>query len=120
MRLRGRQTLRRTVIVGAGRAGRSLLRELRETSDNVIGFLDDDPRLRSRRLLGVPVLGTTDETAAVLASANPELVLVTIPDAQRDRLDAIVSACGEAGVACRFVRREFDLDPRLVLGEAAE
>ena len=120
VRLRGRQTLRRTVIVGAGRAGRSLLRELRETSDNVIGFLDDDPRLRSRRLLGVPVLGTTDETAAVLESAHPELVLVTIPDAQRDRLDAIVSACGEAGVACRFVRREFDLDPRLVLGEAAE
>jgi hypothetical protein len=43
---------------------------------------------------------------------------VTIPDAQRDRLDEIVSACGEAAVPCRFVRREFDLDPSLVLGEA--
>jgi UDP-GlcNAc:undecaprenyl-phosphate GlcNAc-1-phosphate transferase len=117
VQVRGRRTLRRTLIVGAGRAGRSLLRELRETSDNVIGFLDDDPKLHSRRLLGVPVLGTTDETAAVLASSRPELVLVTIPDAQRDRLDAVVSACGEAGVPCRFVRREFDLDPRLVLGE---
>jgi FlaA1/EpsC-like NDP-sugar epimerase len=106
------------VIVGAGRAGRSLLRELRETSDNVVGFVDDDPRLRARRLLGVPVLGTTAEAAAVLESAKPQLVLVTIPDAQRDRLDAIVSACGESGIACRFVRREFDLDPSHVLGEA--
>jgi len=118
VRLRGRRGLRRTLIVGAGRAGRSLLRELRETGDNVVGFVDDDPRLRSRRLLGVPVLGSTEETAAVLAAASPQLVLVTIPDAQRDRLDAIVSACGAAGVPCRFVRREFDLDPSLVLGEA--
>jgi UDP-GlcNAc:undecaprenyl-phosphate GlcNAc-1-phosphate transferase len=118
VRLRGRHGLRRTLIVGAGRAGRSLLRELRETGDNVVGFLDDDPRLRARRLLGVPVLGTTAEAAAALESAKPQLVLVTIPDAQRDRLDEIVSACGEAAVPCRFVRREFDLDPSLVLGEA--
>jgi UDP-GlcNAc:undecaprenyl-phosphate GlcNAc-1-phosphate transferase len=118
VRARGRRELRRTVIVGAGRAGRSLLRELRETSDNVVGFVDDDPRLQTRRLLGVQVLGTTAEAAAVLGVAKPQLVLVTIPDAPRDRLDAIVSACGDAGVPCRFVRREFDLDPSLVLGEA--
>ena len=117
VRMRGRRELRRTVIVGAGRAGRSLLRELRETSDNVVGFVDDDPRLRARRLLGVQVLGTTAEAAGVIRSAKPQLVLVTIPDAPRDRLDAIVSACGEAGVPCRFVRRQFDLDPSLVLGE---
>jgi len=47
-------------------------------------------------------------------------VLVTIPDAPRDRLDAIVGACTAAGVPCRFVRREIDLDPRVVLGSAAE
>jgi UDP-GlcNAc:undecaprenyl-phosphate GlcNAc-1-phosphate transferase len=117
VRMRGRRELRRTVIVGAGRAGRSLLRELRETSDNVVGFVDDDPRLQTRRLLGVQVLGTTAEAAAVIETAKPELVLVTIPDAPRDRLDAIVSACGDAGVPCRFVRRQFDLDPSLVLGE---
>jgi hypothetical protein len=47
-------------------------------------------------------------------------VLVTIPDATRARLDAIVAACADAGVACRFVRREVDLDPRVVLGSASE
>jgi len=112
---------RRTVIVGAGRGGRSLLRELRETpGEQVVGFVDDDATLRRRRLQGVPVLGTTADTPRVLAHAKPDTVLVTIPDAPRAVLDAVVDACTDAGVPCRFVRREVDLDPRVVLGTAAE
>jgi UDP-GlcNAc:undecaprenyl-phosphate/decaprenyl-phosphate GlcNAc-1-phosphate transferase len=111
----------RTVIVGAGRGGRSLLRELRETpGEQVVGFVDDDPRLRRRRLQGVQVLGGTDEIERVLLSAAPDVVLVTIPDAPRARLDHVVEACARAEVPCRFVRRETDLDPRVVLGSTAE
>ncbi len=44
---------------------------------------------------------------------------MTIPDAPRERLDAIVLACADAGIACRFVRRETDLDPRVILGAGA-
>jgi UDP-GlcNAc:undecaprenyl-phosphate GlcNAc-1-phosphate transferase len=114
--LRRRSDRRRTVIVGAGRAGRSLLRELRETpGEHVVAFVDDDARLRGRRLLGVPVLAGSDGVARVLASARPDTVLVTIPDAPREVLDAVVGACGEAGVPCRFVRRQVDLDPDAVL-----
>jgi len=112
---------RRTVIVGAGRAGRSLLRELRETpGEVVVGFVDDDPRLRGRRLQGVPVLGGIDDMGRILGSTHPETVLVTIPDAGRERLDTLVESCAVAEVPCRFVRRETDLDPRVVLGAARE
>jgi UDP-GlcNAc:undecaprenyl-phosphate/decaprenyl-phosphate GlcNAc-1-phosphate transferase len=112
---------RRSVVVGAGRAGRSLLRELRETpSEQVVGFVDDDPRLRRRRLQGVPVLGRTDELARVLERVRPDVVLVTIPDAERATLDAIVDTCSAAAVTCRFVRREVDLDPRVILGSTTE
>jgi FlaA1/EpsC-like NDP-sugar epimerase len=109
----------RIVIVGAGRTGRSVLRELRETpGERVIGFVDDDPRLRGRRLQGVQVLGGTAELPRVLRRSEPDSVLVTIPDAPRDRLDDVVAACADAGVSCRFVKREVDLDPRVVLGAA--
>src|SRR5919197_1021882 len=111
----------RTLIVGAGRAGRSLLRELRETpGEHVVGFVDDDPRLRGRRLQGVPVVGASAEIASILASVRPETVLVTIPDAPRERLGLVIDACALADVPCRFVRRETDLDPRVVLGASAE
>ena len=116
-----RSARRRSVIVGAGRAGRSLLRELRETpTEQVVGFVDDDPRLRRRRLQGVPVLGDTSELESVLSRTEPDVVLVTIPDAARSRLDAIVAVCAAADVPCRFVRREIDLDPRVVLGSTSE
>ena len=107
------------LIVGAGRSGRSLLRELRETpGERVVGFVDDDPRLHRRRLLGVPVRGGTLDIERILATAQPDTVLVTIPQAPADRLDAVVRACAAAAVPCRFVRRETDLDPLVVLGAA--
>jgi UDP-GlcNAc:undecaprenyl-phosphate GlcNAc-1-phosphate transferase len=115
------RTGRRTLIIGAGRTGRSLMRELRETAgERVVGFVDDNPRLRRRRLHGVPVIGATKEISRLLERAKPDIVLITIPNAPRERLDAVVDACLQAGVTCRFVRRELDLDPHVVLGSAAE
>jgi UDP-GlcNAc:undecaprenyl-phosphate GlcNAc-1-phosphate transferase len=111
---------RRTLIVGAGRSGRSLMRELRETpGERVVGFIDDDPDLRRRRMQGAPVLGTLAEIGLVLGQTQPDAVLVTIPAAPRERLDLVLEACGRADVVCRFVRRETDLDPRVVLGAVA-
>jgi len=119
--LTGRSDRRRTVIVGAGRGGRSLLRELRETAgEQVIGFVDDDQRLARRRLQGVPVLGGLMEIESVLAKARPDTVLVTIPDAPRERLGLVIDACALAEVPCRFVRRETDLDPRVALGASVD
>jgi UDP-GlcNAc:undecaprenyl-phosphate/decaprenyl-phosphate GlcNAc-1-phosphate transferase len=112
---------RKTLIVGAGRTGRSLLRELRETpGERVVGFLDDDALLKRRRIQGARVLGGTDEVERQLAATTPDLVLVTIPNAPRERLDGIVRACAAADVTCRFVRSDRDLDPRVILGAAAE
>jgi UDP-GlcNAc:undecaprenyl-phosphate GlcNAc-1-phosphate transferase len=126
MLFRARATLNereghRTLIVGAGKSGRSLVRELRETpGERVVGFVDDDPRLHRRRLLGVPVRGGLVDIERIVAVTLPDAVLVTIPHASAHRLDGIVRACAEAGVPCRFVRRETDLDPLVVLGAARE
>ena len=36
---------------------------------------------------------------------------MTIPDAQRERLDAVVRAADEASVPCRIVRRRTEFSP---------
>ncbi len=119
--LTGRGDRHRTLIVGAGRGGRSLLRELRETpGQQVVGFVDDDQRLARRRLQGVPVLGGLLEIETILSRVRPDTVLVTIPDAPRERLGLVIDACALAEVPCRFVRRETDLDPRAVLGATVD
>jgi UDP-GlcNAc:undecaprenyl-phosphate/decaprenyl-phosphate GlcNAc-1-phosphate transferase len=117
----GRSGQRRTLIVGAGRSGRSLLRELREShGERVVGFVDDDPQLRHRRIQGTPVLGALPEIGWVLGRYTPDAVLVTIPNAPRHLLDGVVEACTRADVSCRFVRRQIDLDPAAFLTSAAE
>jgi UDP-GlcNAc:undecaprenyl-phosphate GlcNAc-1-phosphate transferase len=115
------RTARRALIVGAGRNGRSMMRELRETpGERVVGFVDDNPQLRRRSVHGVKVIGTTGELPRLLERTEPDIVLVTIPNAPRETLDAVIEACEQAGVACRFVRREIDLDPRVIFGAASE
>ena len=108
--------LRRVLIVGAGRTGRSLLRELRETpGERVVGFVDDAASLRGRRLNGVKVVASSSTLAQALERTHPDVVLVTIPDAPRERLDAIVAVCSAHEVPCRFVQRDVDVDPKVVL-----
>jgi FlaA1/EpsC-like NDP-sugar epimerase len=115
------RSARRTLIVGAGRTGRSMMRELSETAgERVVGFVDDNPNLRRRSVYGVRVLGTTAEMTRLLERSKPDIVLVTIPNAPRETLDAVVGACAEADIDCRFVRREIDLDPRVIFGATAE
>ena len=62
----------------------------------------------------------TEELPRILAGTEPDIVFVTIPDAPREVLDAIVEACAELEVTCRFVRRELDLEPHVAYGAASE
>ena len=113
--LRRRGERRRVLIVGAGRSGRALARELAETPDQqVVGFLDDNAAVRRRRVIGIKVLGGLDGAEAHIRSTRPDAVLVTIPGFSAGRLDALVEACAGSGVECRFVRREIESPPALV------
>ena len=115
----GRGEQERFLIVGAGRSGRSLLRELRESrSARVLGFLDDDPQLRRRRIQGVAIVAGVREIGWALGRFAPDTVLVTIPDAPTDCINGIIEACRRADVSCRFVRRQIDVAPLTALQQA--
>ena len=89
----------RALLVGAGRAGRLAAKELRDHPDSgyeVVGFLDDDPRVRGKTIGGVPVLGTTHEVGAVVAEVGAEILIMTMPSAAPAAVRAIVKRCQEA------------------------
>ena len=105
---------KRVLIVGAGRSGRALARELAETPETrVVGFVDDNPALRRRRIHGVTVHGALGDVEAVLGELEIDEVLVTIPEAASEHLEQLVAACSAAGVGCRFVVREIAPPPFL-------
>ena len=118
-RARGERT--RVLLVGAGRSGRSLARELAEPGDQrAVGFLDDNPTVRRRRVHGVKVLGSLDEAAAHVAALRPDEILVTIPDAPPERLRFVTDAADAADIPVRLVRRTTEARARPLAEVTAE
>ncbi len=94
-------TGKRTLIVGAGEAGHLLLKELRKqknASNQVIGFLDDDPTKQGMRLGGVPVMGNLGRLRAAIRKHRIEEVIIAIPTAQGAVARQVVACCKETKV----------------------
>jgi FlaA1/EpsC-like NDP-sugar epimerase len=86
--------LKRVLIIGAGRSGAMLERELRRRGGfDVIGFLDDDERLRGAQVHGIPVLGAIDRLPGVGAAFQPDLVIIAMPSATNQQMQRIVGIC---------------------------
>jgi len=70
------------IVVGAGDAGRLIVQEMQRSRMlryTPIGFIDDDPRKRNARIMGVRVLGTTADLAHLLREHKPDEVLLAMP-----------------------------------------
>src|SRR5207237_4715444 len=83
------------IVVGAGDAGRLIVQEMqrsRRLSYTPIGFVDDDPRKRNTRILGVRVLGTMDELPRIVRDFKPDELLIAIPSASGDVRRRVVDA----------------------------
>ncbi len=99
------------LIYGAGVAGITLAREIRDNPDlgyRVIGFLDDDLRKKGARLMGLPVLGSGDDASQIVKnqskkSSPVEEIVVAMPAATGKQIRAAVAKGQAAGVASRIV-----------------
>ncbi len=70
------------VIVGAGRGGAMLVRELERSPDwRVVGLVDDDASKWGRELLGCPVFGPVDSLGSVLSAEKARHVILAMPSA---------------------------------------
>ncbi len=85
---------KRVLIIGAGRSGAMLERELRRRGGfDVIGFLDDDERLRGAQVHGVPVLGAIDGLPGIGAAYQTDLAIIAMPSATNQQMQRIVGIC---------------------------
>ncbi len=86
--------LQRVLILGAGRSGAMLERELRRRGGFVVvGFLDDDKRLRGSQVHGIPVLTTIDQLPRVGPDFKADLAIIAMPSANNQQMQHIVEIC---------------------------
>lgn len=86
---------KRVLIIGAGQAGESLVRDLkRSTHYFPVGFVDDRPSKKGLEIHGVRVLGGTNELSQIVSNYYPiDLLFIAIPSARSATMRRIVMQC---------------------------
>ena len=91
---------RRVVVAGAGREGVLFAGEIgRDSQFDWIGFVDDDPALQGRMILGRRVLGLASEPEIVLAEHGIDELILCMADAPLSKQLELASRWKSAGVA---------------------
>jgi FlaA1/EpsC-like NDP-sugar epimerase len=95
------EAVKRVLVVGAGRSGMTLVREMRANRAlgyEPVGFVDDDPHKRGIRVDGVQVRGTTEHLPALLDKLAVDEVLLAISTKTGRDVRRIMDACHDRRV----------------------
>ncbi|MBL1224743.1 polysaccharide biosynthesis protein [Enterococcus sp. BWR-S5] len=97
----GHARAKKTLIIGAGEAGRILLSSLSTstTSDiQVVGFIDDALDKQRMYLGGVKVLGNTSRIPELVEEHGIEMLTIAIPSLKREELQRILDIITPLGL----------------------
>jgi exopolysaccharide biosynthesis polyprenyl glycosylphosphotransferase len=104
------ESLKPTLIVGAGRVGRLTAARLLQRPEfglQPIGFLDKEP-LDDAKEIGLPVLGSSWDLERIVHEYGVQQVIMTFSTAPHGVLLRLVERCEELGVEVSLVPRLFE------------
>jgi len=108
---------KRVILIGAGAAAHTILREIRRPGGPYIavGCVDDDHSKQGIRVENVRVLGTVSQLSEVLCAQPAEEALIAVPSATGAQMRRFVEACNRARIRFRTVPALKDI----IAGEVA-
>jgi FlaA1/EpsC-like NDP-sugar epimerase len=112
-----RDRLLRTLVVGAGVAGRALARDLRAAPEfglTPVGFLDDDPAKEGSPNL--PVIGPLDQLTEIARAHAVDVVVLAIPRLEPATFRKVAAAAAAAGARVRYLPSFVAALERTVIG----
>lgn len=96
----------KVLIIGAGSAGESLIRELKKYKDlnyQAVGFVDDDRNMINASLHGARVYGPIDNLPEIAEELAADEILIAVPSASGEKMRRIVGLCEESGRPFRTI-----------------
>jgi len=103
---------KRTLIVGAGKAGTMVARQLlnnHEAELIPVGYVDDERTKQHLEIYGVKVLGVVKDIPELVKKHNVENIVLAIPSLSKHELVDIIKVCVETGVKTQQIPRIEDL-----------
>jgi FlaA1/EpsC-like NDP-sugar epimerase len=107
----------RVVVMGAGEGAAQVVRAMLRTPSSPyvpVALLDDDPRKRSLRVMGVPVTGNRQALPEVVRRYRADAVLIAIPSASAELVRELSALAGEMNVDVKVVPPVVELFGRTV------
>jgi len=98
--------LTRVAIVGAGRTGELMAREIQQNQGlnwQIVAFIDDDRLKHNMQIRGVPVLGGRHALAKLVQERAVDRVIIAMPNAPGVEVRRIVAQCRQADVQTQIV-----------------
>ncbi|MDT8388519.1 MAG: nucleoside-diphosphate sugar epimerase/dehydratase [Thiogranum sp.] len=97
---------KRVLIIGAGKAGEMLVRDLLRSRDEhfePVGFVDDSRMRRGRDIHGIRVLGPSEEITDFVERLDVDLIVLAVPSANPQQMRRLVGLCEKTQVPFRTV-----------------
>lgn len=97
-RYNNQATVHNVMIIGAGAAGKTILREMRNSqgmSGKACCVIDDNPNKWDRTMEGVPVVGGRDSIMNAVKTYNIDRIMFAIPSASTEDKRDILNICKE-------------------------
>lgn len=92
------------LIIGAGQAGESLIRDLKRNAEYFpIGLIDDDVNKLGVEIHGVKVIGAINELISIAKKYQVELIFIAIPSASPATVRRIVTQCEQTKIPFRIL-----------------
>jgi len=112
----------KAVILGAGGGGKVYLDNLRSCPEagtvEVIGFIDDNPDLQGRQVLGIPVLGSYTQLPELASRHNIEGILVAYSERLMRLREERFNQCRELGLKpINIIHPSSVIAPSVSIGE---
>lgn len=87
---------KRTMLIGAGRSGDFVLREMQNSShanNSIVCIIDDDVKKHGKRLRGVKIVGAREAILSAVETYQIEEIIIAIPSATAEERRAILKLC---------------------------
>lgn len=94
------------LIVGAGVAGKELLKEIKKHKKlNIIplGFIDDDKIKKGKKVVGLPILGDRNSLKTHIKSLHIDKVFIALPSVDGTIIGDVLKKCIEIGIPCQTI-----------------
>lgn len=94
--------VKKVLIIGAGRAGESLIRDLKRSPIySVVGLVDDNASKCGLEIHGVRVLGASRDLMEIVTDCRADLIFIAIPSARSAAMRRIVNRCEQCNIPFR-------------------